>query len=101
MLNRRLAFDTDILVKKPESVKVLFEEENEQGKKKLNRFSSKIKKMDESNQYGQGMTKPLPYGCIKKQEDVPTLNQLNRILDTIDHNDGIGIFLQLINTFTK
>ena len=80
---------------------MLFEVENKQGQKKLKRFSSKIKKMDENNQYGHAMTKPLPYGCIKKQKEVPTLNQLNRILDTIDHNDGIGIFLQLINTFTK
>ena len=30
--------------------------------------------MDENNQYGQAMTKPLPYGCIRKQKEVPTLN---------------------------
>ena len=80
---------------------MLFEVENKQGQKKLKRFSSKIKKMDEGNQYGQAMAKLLPYGCIKKEKEVPTLNQLNRILDTIDHNDAIGIFLQLIKTFTK
>ena len=30
----------------------------------LKKFSSKIIKMDENNQYGMAMTKPLPYGCI-------------------------------------
>ena len=24
--------------------------------------------MDEKNQYGNAMTKPLPYGCIKKKQ---------------------------------
>ena len=37
--------------------------------------------MDENNQYGQAMTKPLPYGCIKEQEHVPIikLSQLSII----------------------
>ena len=30
------------------------------------RITTKIPKIDENNQYGQAMTKPLPYGCIKK-----------------------------------
>ena len=46
--------------------------------------------MDENNQYGQAMTKLLPYGCIKRQKEVPTLSDFNRILDAIDHNDAIG-----------
>ena len=46
--------------------------------------------MDENNQYGQAITKPLPYGSIKKQKEAPTLNQLNKILDAIDHNNTIG-----------
>ena len=89
-INTRLAFDTDILVKNPESEKVLVEIENNEGQKQLKRFSSKIIKMDENNQYGQVITKPLPYGSIKKQKEAPTLNQLNKILDAIDHNDTIG-----------
>ena len=36
-------------------------------KKQLKRFSSKILKMDENNQYWQAMAKPLPYGCVKKK----------------------------------
>ena len=46
--------------------------------------------MDENNQYGQAMTKPLPYGCIKKQEHVPSMTEFNKILDKISHDDNIG-----------
>ena len=46
--------------------------------------------MDENNQYRQAMTKPLPYGCIKKQEHVPNMNEFNKILDKISHDDNIG-----------
>ena len=38
--------------------------------------------MDENNQHGMAMTKPLPYGCIKKQDKVPTLTEFNKILDS-------------------
>ena len=30
--------------------------------------------MDENNQYGNTMTKPLPYGCIKRQEKISKIN---------------------------
>ena len=46
--------------------------------------------MDENNQYGMTMTKPLPYGCIKKQDTVPSLTEFNRILDKISHEDKIS-----------
>ena len=36
------------------------------------------------------MTKPVPYGCIKKQKNTPTLNRFNRILDAIEHTNTIG-----------
>ena len=45
--------------------------------------------MDKNNQYGHAMTKPLPYGCIKKIK-TPTLLKFNRILDSISHEDTIG-----------
>ena len=45
--------------------------------------------MDENNQYGQSMTKPLSYGCNKKQDHVPSLLKLNKILDRILHEDSI------------
>ena len=56
-VNNRLAFDTDILLKNPSSEKVLTEIGKEKGEKQLKRFSSKIVKMDENNQYAQAMTK--------------------------------------------
>ena len=46
--------------------------------------------MDKNNQYGQAMTKSLPCGCIKKQEDVPSLLEFNKILDNISHEDSVG-----------
>ena len=36
------------------------------------------------------MTKPLLYGCIKKEDKVPSLTEFNKILDRITHNDNIG-----------
>ena len=36
------------------------------------------------------MTKPLPYGCIKKQEHVSSITEFNKILDKISHEDNIG-----------
>lgn len=46
--------------------------------------------MDENNQHGQAMAKPLPYGCIKKKEYPPSLLKFNKILDNILHEDKIG-----------
>ena len=36
------------------------------------------------------MTKPLPYGCIKKQDKEPTLTEFNTILDSLSPDDNIG-----------
>ena len=41
--------------------------------------------MDENNQYGQAMTKPLPYEYIKRKENPPTLMEFNQILNRIPH----------------
>ena len=60
------------------------------GKKQRKRISNKILKMNEINQYGQAMTKPLPYGCFKKQEHVPSMTEFNKILDKISHDNNIG-----------
>ena len=65
-VNTRLAFDTNILVNDPDKEKVIVEL-NIDGKKQEKRFSCNILKMEENNQYGMAMTKPLPYGCIKKR----------------------------------
>ena len=63
-VNTRMAFDTDLFLKDTKNEKVLFKTANGQ----LKRFSFKIIKMDEHNEYGQAMTKPLPYGCIKRKK---------------------------------
>ena len=72
------------------------------GQRQIKRISTKIFKMDENNQYGQAMTKPLPYGCIKKHKHVPSLLEFNRILDRISHNEPIGhLFIVNIKFYNK
>ena len=46
--------------------------------------------MYENNQYAEAVTKPLPHGCIKKQENVPSILEINKILDRVSHEDNIG-----------
>ena len=60
------------------------------GKKQTKRISSVILKMGENNQYGQTITKPLTYGCIKRKENSPTLMKFNQIIDRTSHEDKIG-----------
>ena len=88
-VNTRLAFNTNVLLNNTDKEKVLVELDFD-GKKQIKRFLSKILKMGEGNQYGMAMTKPLPYGCIKKQDKVPTLTEFNKILDSLSPDDNIG-----------
>ena len=46
--------------------------------------------MDENNQCGIAMTKPLSYGCIKKRDQPPTLAEFNKIINKVSHEDSIG-----------
>ena len=46
--------------------------------------------MDENNQYGMAMTKPLPYGCVKKEDCPPTLTEFNKITNEISPEDSSG-----------
>ena len=85
-VNTRLAFDTDIFSKDTEGEKILFKTDSGQ----LKRFSSKIIKMVENNQYGMAMTRPLPYGCIKRKNKVLSIDQLTEFLKTITLEDKIG-----------
>ena len=59
-VNTRMAFDTDLLLKDTKNEKVLFKTSEGQ----LKQLSSEIIKMDENNQYGMTMTRPLPFGCM-------------------------------------
>ena len=85
-VNTRMGFDTDIFLKDTKNEKVLFKNAEEQ----LKRFPSKIIKMDEGNQYGMAMTKPLPYGCIKRKERILSFEELDQLLKSVTLEDKIG-----------
>ena len=85
-VNTRMAFDTDLLVNDPKTEKVIFKAPTGE----LKRLSSKIIKMDENNQYGQAMTKPLPYGCIKRKDKILFLDELPALLASVTLDDTIG-----------
>ena len=53
------------------------------------RIITKILKMDENNQYGFAMTKPMPTGCIKEHPAASWL-KFNLLLDVVDLEDKIG-----------
>ena len=58
-------------------------------KKLKKRVITKILKFDENNQYGSGMTKPLPTDCIKDDSDISWEN-CNFLLEKVDFEDTIG-----------
>ena len=45
--------------------------------------------MDENNQYGHGMTKSLPTGCIKDNKNI-SWEIFNFLLETVSLDDKIG-----------
>ena len=53
------------------------------------RFITKILKLDENNQYGHGMTKPLPTGCIK-DDSYSSWTTFNLLLENVIFEDKIG-----------
>ena len=101
-VNTRLAFDTQILLpnlpdknnleenpmNKDFNYKVFYNLKinNEKTKK---RVITKILKLDENNQYGHGMTKPLPTGCIKDNDDI-SWETFNILLEIVNFDDKIG-----------
>ena len=101
-VNTRLAFDTQILLpnlpdrnnleenpmNKNFNYKVVynFKINNEKTKK---RVVTKILKLDENNQYGHGMTKPLSTGCIKDNDDI-SWETFNILLESVNFDDKIG-----------
>ena len=87
-VNTRLALDTEIFLHSNKNETVTFDIYSD-GKKQTERISTKLVKIDENNQYGHAMTKPLPYCYIKKQEYPPSLAEFNRILDKIYNDDNI------------
>ena len=53
------------------------------------RLITKILKLDKNNQYGNGMTKPLPTGCIKDSDDI-SWKTFNFLLESVSFEDTIG-----------
>ena len=58
-------------------------------KKLKKRVISKPFKLHENNQYGNGMTKPLPTDCIKDNSDI-SWETFNFLLEKVDFEDIIG-----------
>ena len=108
-VNARFAFDTEILLpnynsKDYEKVSIdeSFKSHNRQDLKACYKIKldgeetykdryivSKILKVDESNQYGYPMAKPMSTVCIKEKK-IPLWKEINIMLKTVDLNDKIG-----------
>ena len=108
-VNTRLAFDPQILlpnldfkddlkqnpINKDFNCKIVYNlQMNNQKSKK--RVITKILKFDENNQYGIGMTKPLPTGCIKDSDNI-SWTTFNNLLESVSFDDTIG-HLYIVNT---
>ena len=65
--NSKLDLAIELQLKKKKKLKIVYHLKLS-GEEKYNKYEVvfKIQKMDENNQYGQAMTKPLPTGCIEK-----------------------------------
>ena len=101
-VNLRFAFDSQILlpnltnekkletdsISKNLNYKVVYDLKiNDEKVKK--RIITKILKLDENNQYGMAMTKPLPTGCIKDDKDI-SWETINFLLESVSFEDKIG-----------
>ena len=103
-VNARLAFDTEIflpnlstldndetnVLQKDYNYKICYKLKLDNDKDyDTYRVMSKILKLDENNQYGFAMTKPMPSGCIKFDSDI-SWKTFNHLLETVDLDDKIG-----------
>ena len=107
-VNTRLSFDTENLMPnlsktdydkmnidesfkayKRDDLKVVYSLKLDNQKKfSKKRIITKIVKLDESNQYGYAMTRPMPTGCIK-QNNSPSWLQFNLLLEKVSFEDLI------------
>ena len=102
-INNRLAFDTqlllpnlvDVTVKKDFNNKIAYNLKTADNQKDKKRVITKILKLDENNQYGHGMTKSLPTGCIKDNPDL-SWKTFNLLLESVSLEDRIG-HLYIVN----
>ena len=108
-VNTRLAFGLSILLTEnlqyqlKENWKLIYKIKNEM--KNIfedKRAVTKILKMDENNQYGNAMTKPVLTGSIKRGKKLPTMKEFNLILQGISDENKIGhLFLLTLNLIRK
>ena len=68
--------------------KVKFDDQKKHEKK---RVVTKILKLDENNQYGYSMTKPLPSSCTKENKNFSWVD-INILIESVDLADKIGHF---------
>ena len=107
-VNTRLSFDTEILMPnlsktdydkmnidesfkayKRDDLKVVYSLKLDNQKNfSKKRIITKIVKLDENNQYGYAMTRPMPTGCIK-QNNSPSWLQFNLLLEKVSFEDLI------------
>ena len=88
VVNTRIGFDTDLFTKNINQ-KLVYKIRNKNNQIEDKRIAAKILKMDENNQYGNAMTKPLPIDCIKKKSHVPSYREV-QILLGLSHTDKLG-----------
>ena len=98
-VNTRIAFDTEILLpnltngniekRKDLNYKVVYDLILNGKKEKKKRIITKILKLDENNQYGMAITKPLLTGCIKDDKDV-SWRTFNFLLESGSFDDKVG-----------
>ena len=98
-VNNRLATDSEIFLpntkkkhdncRKDYKFKVVYHVKLDNEKPQPKIVTTKILKLDENGQYGFGMTKPLPTGCIKANSDI-SFKKLNDLTRTLDIDLPIG-----------
>ena len=57
--------------------------------------------MDENNQYGFAMTKPLPCGCIKKKKRYSSVEELTEILAGVTLEEKLGHLIVVFKLFHR
>ena len=96
VVNTRVGFDSNIFIKDKQQ-KLIYKISNKETDEIENkRVSTFILKMDENNQYGNAMTKPVPIGCIKKEAYTPNIRELLLLLSRICHKDGMELLCFLL-----
>ena len=98
-VNNQLTFDSDIFLtnakkkdndyRKDYNFEVAYHIKLDYEKTQPKRIITKTLKLDENYQYGFGMTKPLPTGCIKVDPDI-SFKKLNHLIRTLDINLPLG-----------